>query len=191
MPSIDINYYVDLAKAVIIAFGGPVVIIFALSSFFGNIFSKGKIAKIEAELDKAKSQFFRYSEKQFELYNDLWRVLMRTKIMADELWENAQSSKLPAFAEQINLTRNAVMDNMLLIEELHFKDLDNLLTKFEQFQFGKQKLIEIRSSSTSSSIILASEKTIKQAISKNKSIRKEYTTIIMTIGESFRNQIKG
>ncbi len=202
MPNIEM-YYFDLAKTAIYALGGPAVIVLALATFFGRIFSKGKIAQIEAvhlheleekkaELDKTKSQFFRYSEKQFDLYNDLWRVLMRTRILADELWENAQPNKLPAFAEQISLTRIAVMDNMLLIEEEHYSSLDKLLKKFELFQFGKQKLSEIGlQNSDNESIIQATETEVKRTIAKNQTIKAEYTKLIMKIGQSFRNQIKG
>ena len=54
----------------------------------------------------------RYSEKQFELYNDLWRVLLYTKRQADALWEKADPQQIPSFSEQIRLTRNAINDNL-------------------------------------------------------------------------------
>jgi hypothetical protein len=198
----DAMYYFDLAKAFIYAVGGPAAIIIGLSTFFGNWLSKQKLADSEAkhkteleekkaELDKAKSQFFRYSEKQFDLYNDLWRVLMRTKIAADELWREAKPEKLPGFAEQISLTRKAVMDNMLLIEEEHFNNLEQLLEKFENFEFGKQKLVEIRSGSSSTPIVDADQVAVESAISSNKAVKEEYTILIMEIGQSFREQIRG
>ena len=46
------------------------------------------------ELEKAKSQFLRYSEKQFELYNDLWKVLLYTKRQADLLWQKANKPSI-------------------------------------------------------------------------------------------------
>ena len=36
------------------------------------------------------------------------------------LWEKAEPAQIPAFSEQIRLTRNAINDNLLLIEEDHY-----------------------------------------------------------------------
>lgn len=47
----------------------------------------------KAELEKTKLLFARYSEKQFELYNDLWKVLLYTKQQADMLWEKQNLHK--------------------------------------------------------------------------------------------------
>ncbi len=103
-----------------------------------------ELEKTKAELEKTKLLFARYSEKQFDLYNDLWKVLLYTKQQADMLWEKAEPSQIPAFSEQIRLTRNAINENLLLIEDEHYKKLIKLIGQFEQFQFGKQKLIDIR-----------------------------------------------
>lgn len=56
----------------------------------------------------------------------------------------ADPNQIPSFSEQIRLTRNAISDNLLLIEEEHYEKLIQLIEQFEQFQFGKLKLIDIR-----------------------------------------------
>lgn len=206
--------FVKLIIAAIIALGGPTVIILGLSKWFGEYLSERMLVGVKnkhekqleslkseyqkeleitkTELEKTKTQFLRYSEKQFELYNDLWRVLMSTKNQADSLWEEPALEKIPAFSEQIRLTRKAVEDSMLLIEEAHYKKLQTLIVQFEQFRFGKIKLIDIRpqnqdnANPTGLTSIL-----VKRAIRKNENIKKKYDKLIMEIGKSFRDQIKG
>ena len=90
--------YVKLVTAFIVSIGGSSVVIIALSKWFGNFLSTrlldaynnkhekeleviktkyaSELENTKNELEKAKSQFLRYSEKQFELYNDLWKVLL-------------------------------------------------------------------------------------------------------------------
>lgn len=157
--------YFKLASAFFLSVGGSGVIIVALAKWFGGFLSNrlldsynnkheneletlknryaNELEKTKNELEKAKLQFERYSEKQFELYNDLWRVLLYTKQQADMLWQKADPSKIPSFSEQIRLTRKAINDNLLLIEEEHYNKLIQLIEQFEQFQFGKLKLIDL------------------------------------------------
>jgi hypothetical protein len=147
-----------------------------------------ELEKTKNELEKAKLQFVRYSERQFELYNDLWRVLLLTKQQADLLWQQEEPSQVPSFSEQIRLTRNAINNNLLLIEEEHYDKLILLIEQFEQFQFGKSKLIDIRTNSQESSI---TKSEAQNTIRKNKKTKETYDKLILDIGRSFRNQIKG
>lgn len=202
--------YVKLATAFFVSVGGAGVVILGLAKWFGGFLSnrlldsynnkheteleslKNKYAneleKTKNELEKAKLQFVRYSEKQFELYNDLWRVLLLTKQQADMLWQQEEPSQVPSFSEQIRLTRNAINNNLLLIEEEHYDKLILLIEQFEQFQFGKSKLIDIRTNSQESSI---TKSEAQNTIRKNKKTKETYDKLILDIGKSFRNQIKG
>lgn len=198
--------------ATMISMGGATVVIVCLSKWFGDFLSKrlldnynnkhskeledikGKYNKeleeTKTALEKAKSQFLRYSEKQFDLYNDLWRVLLYTKLQADELWENAIPEKIPSFSEQIKLSKTAINDNLLLIEEEHYDKLMELLKQFEQFQFGKVRLVDIRRTSGENPEIISPFQT-RQTIDLNKNTKDKYDKLIMEIGKTFRNQIKG
>lgn len=208
----DFTEYVKLFGAVLTAVGGASVVILALSKWFGDILSKrlldsynnkhstdlegikskyqGELEKTKNDLEKAKSQFLRYSEKQFELYNDLWKVLLYTKNQADELWESAIPEKIPSFSEQIRLTKKAINDNLLLIEEEHYQKLNELIKQFEQFQFGKVKLIDIRQQPMESIERISLAQT-RDTINRNRITKDTYDNIILEIGQSFRNQIKG
>ncbi len=209
----EIIEYVKLAAAFFVSIGGSSVIVIALAKWFGGFLSsrlldsynnrhktdlenlKNRYAKELEEtktgLEKAKLQFVRYSEKQFELYNNLWKVLLYTKQQADMLWEKAEPAQIPAFSEQIRLTRNAINDNLLLIEEEHYDKLVMLITQFEQFQFGKQKLLDVRIQFGDEQIQSITQEEIRTAINHNKKTKENYDKLIMDIGRSFRNQIKG
>jgi len=198
--------------ATLISMGGATVVIVGLSKWFGDFLSKrlldnynnkhnkelesikGKYNKeleeTKTALEKAKSQFLRYSEKRFDLYNDLWRVLLYTKLQADELWKNAIPEKIPSFSEQIKLSKTAINDNLLLIEEEHYDKLMELLKQFEQFQFGKVRLVDIRRRPGGNPEKISLFET-RQTIDLNKRTKDNYDKLIMEIGKTFRNQIKG
>lgn len=213
---IDFNFkdYIEILGAVFVSLGGSTVIILGLSKWFGDIFAQKlilgfknkhekdledlksgyqkELESTKVELDKAKSQFLRYTEKQFELYNDLWKVLLYTKNQADSLWETANPDQIPSFSEQIKLSKDAIDDNMLLIEESHYDKLIVLIKQFEQFQFGKIKLIDLRGQTPEQIIELRlTKEQIKQTIGLNKTIKDNYDSLIMEIGKTFREQIKG
>jgi|TARA_B100000678_G_C18184351_1_gene492489 hypothetical protein len=207
----EYSEYLKLLGAILTSVGGATVVIIALSKWFGDFLSKrlldnynnkhkseleglkikyqGELEKTKTDLEKAKSQFIRYSEKQFDLYNDLWKVLLYTKHQADELWESAIPEKIPSFGEQIKLTRDAIDDNLLLIEEEHYDKLIELITQFDQFQFGKTKLVDIRSTPSEGRETITTEQA-KRTISQNRRTKENFDNLLMEIGQSFRNQIK-
>lgn len=206
--------YLKLAAAFFASVGGAGVVVLGLAKWFGGFISnrlldsynnkheqeleeiKSKYARelenTKNELEKARLQFVRYSEKQFELYNDLWKTLLYTKQQADMLWKKADPMQIPSFSEQIRLTRKAIDDNLLLIEEEHYNKLIQLIEQFEQFQFGKLRLIDIRVQlEDGESFQTISVEDAKSTIEKNKETKDKYDELIMDIGKSFRNQIKG
>lgn len=213
---VDFNFkdYIEILGAVFVSLGGSTVIILGLSKWFGDVFAQKlilgfknkhekdledlksgyqkELESTKVELDKAKSQFLRYTEKQFELYNDLWKVLLYTKNQADSLWEAANPDQIPSFSEQIKLSKDAIDDNMLLIEESHYEKLMVLIKQFEQFQFGKIRLVDLRGQTPEEIIELGlTKEQIQQTIGLNKSIKDKYDNLIMEIGKTFREQIKG
>ena len=203
--------YVKLATAFIVSIGGTSVVVIGLAKWFGDFLSKrlldsynnkheqelekikNKYAKELEEtrnaMEKAKLQFARYSEKQFESYNSLWKILLYTKHQADMLWEKSEPSQIPAFSEQIRLTKDAINDSLLLIEEEHYAKLILLIEQFEQFQFGKVKLIDIRGHSSENEEISLEE--THATINQNKDTKENYDKLILDIGKSFRTQLKG
>lgn len=214
MVTFSFTDFLELIGALLVSIGGASVVIVGLSKWFGEFISQRlldrynnkhetelegiktkyqkELESTKTDLEKAKSLYLRYTEKQFELYNDLWKVLLYTKQQADSLWEKASPEKIPSFIEQIQLTKNAVNDNMLLIEEEHYTQLDNLIRQFEEFRLGKEKLIDLRNKTIeeiqkNGSIQAEAQNTIN----KNREWKNKYDSLIFEIGKSFRTQIKG
>lgn len=212
MPEFTFTIFLKLFAALFASMGGATIIIIALSRWFGEFMSKRLLDRYNnehskdlellkssyqkeleltrTELDKAKSLFLRYSEKQFDLYNELWKVLLYTKNQADELWEKVMPEKIPSFAEQIRLTKNAVDENMLLIEDGHYDKLNELIKKFEQFSFGKIKLIDLGNKSMDE-LKQITHQELQHTITENKKVKDDYDALLMIIGKAFRSQIKG
>ena len=147
------------------------------------------LAKTNHELEKAQRRHFLYSQSQFELYNSLWKQLVYTKRLADDLWEKADPKNLPSFADQIRQTKFVIEENMLLIEEEHYNRLIDLIGEFENFKVGKQRLVEIRQSTTEE--ILANIEDVADMIKKNGDSKEKYDNLVSQIGLSFRKQLHG
>lgn len=202
-----------ITGAMLFSIAGASAIIIPLSKWLGEILSQSilekykdaheraleelkskyqkELEKTKTELEKTKVLFLRYSEKQFDLYNNLWKTLTVTKQQADALWENPTPEKIPSFSEQIRLTKNAVEENTLLIEELHYKKLMKLLVEFEEFRFGKQRLSQIRSTSPTSTSLDITKSETEMTIKKNKKVKDRYEKLIYGIKCDFQKQIKG
>ncbi|MDR3665239.1 MAG: hypothetical protein P4L35_00215 [Ignavibacteriaceae bacterium] len=188
----NLNYkdYLELIGALVTSIGGASVVIIAISKWFGDFLAKTLFEKYrttkeieleglkvsyqtelentKANLEKAKLSYLRYSEGQYKLYNELWKVLLYTKNQADVLWERASKERIPAFSEQIRNAKNAINDNMLLIEEEHYENLMKLINQFEQFQFGKKKLVDMSLRTEDNSPLGISEFDVNQVIQSNK-----------------------
>ena len=141
------------------------------------------------ELEKARRRHHLYSQSQFELYNSLWKQLIYTKRLADSLWNNADPKKLPSFADQIRQTKYVIEENMLLIEEEHYNQLVDLMDESENFKVGKQRLAEIRLSSTDE--ILANIQDVSNMIQDNQDCKERYDNLVTQIGNSFRRLLHG
>lgn len=66
-----------------------------------------------------------------------------------------------------------------------------LIGQFEQFQFGKQKLIDIRAQRDENMASQITKKEARETINQNRKTKENYDNLIMDIGKSFRTQIKG
>lgn len=147
------------------------------------------LAKTQHELEKSKQKHYLYSQSQFELYNSLWKQLMYTRRLADELWQDADPQKIPSFAEQIRQTRYVIEENMLLIEDSDYEALLNLMGEFENFNLGKRKLIEVRQSSVDE--VIDNIEDISKMIANNGDAKKRYDELVAKVGNSLRSQIHG
>jgi hypothetical protein len=200
-----------LTTAFFASVGGATVVIIGVSKWFGDFLSQKLLAstsqkhekdleeiksKYSKELEitkddlaKARTMYARYSERQFNSYNSLWKVLLQTKRQAEVLWSEPNPDRLKTFAEQIRLTKQAIEDEQLLIEDKHIEQLNKLLHEFENFELGKTNLITILSRGNEAELPTQSE--IETAIVNNKDVKDKYDQLLEKVVKNFRKQIKG
>jgi len=205
--------YEDVFKIVFAAFtsiGGASVVIIGISSWLGKVWANKILEKdkntytltleeikvkyqkeLEVhrnELDKAKTLFARYSEHQFNLYNELYSSLYDLKISADNLWELAEFNRLKLFSKQLMQTKKIIEKNILLIEDGHYEQLINLLDQFAKFKFGKTELIKTLDMHEHD--IPFDHDAIQRVTENNQTIKENYNELIKEIGRKFKTQIK-
>jgi len=135
----------------------------------------------KSELKKERA--LKYYDLQFEQYNKLWSDLVELQIIADDLWEEAQSSKMKNFISQLKRTKNSIRKYSLIIEENDYQELIKILNNFENYQVGKEKLIK------SKDINLPNE-IISKIIKNNKQLKENYDELLTKIRKKLKKQLK-
>lgn len=208
----EIKETLEWLSAILISVGGSSAIIIAIAKWFGDRMAnklleqdKAKYqedleiikAKFNVELElqksnfeKANSLFFRYSEHQFNLYNELWRSLCDLEQVGNELWEQANLQNVKKFSKQLHLTKLSVNKSALLIEKNHYKELLNILERFENLQLGKVKLITLRNNQ-SQELVGISNGEIDYTIQVNRKTKQEFKDKINQLIDPFKKQLKG
>ena len=148
---------------------------------------QSELERKKAELEKSKALFFRYSEHQFSLYNELWKTLCDLKQIGEELWEKAEQEKVKDFSEQLAKTKLVVEKSALLIEDDHYKELTSILENFANFSIGKERLINLRNRSQEE----INQNTVNRVIRNNGENKKAFTMLLNKLLHSFKVQIKG
>ncbi len=214
MEDFDIKNVLEWLGAIVISVGGTTAIVLAISKWFGDRLATKLLEKdrskyqreLEAlktkfqseleikktELEKSKSLFIRYSEHQFNLYNDLWKSLCDLKHIAEELWEKAEPKLIKKFSKQLRETKLTVEKSALLIEDGHYKSLITILDKFGNFEIGKLKLVNLRSKTFHEmNEYGVRDFEIKRVIEHNRLTKKEFVQLTEKLSSAFKTQIKG
>ncbi len=146
-------------------------------------------ARIGTEYEIIKASLLRYSEKQFELYNDLWASLCDLEVCVTNLWDVANMNNLRKLSQQLHDTRIKVRKSALLIEDRHYKELNLVLSEFEGFQFGKQHLIDLRKTRQNQNNQYVDEYEIRNAISNNAEIKNRLVELLAAMMACLKKQI--
>lgn len=154
---------------------------------------KAKFDKIQKKnevlADSLKQAKQRYSSKQFDLYNELWHSLVDLQTSANDLWEFLSRNDLKIFANKVFKAKNMIEKSALLIEDEHYNKLMEIMRKYENFQFGKKKLLKLRNLSIHDQDF--NENEIFQIIENNRQSREEYFDLLKDLKVHFKNQIMG
>ncbi|MGD9555194.1 MAG: hypothetical protein AB7D96_10220 [Arcobacteraceae bacterium] len=133
----------------------------------------------------------RYNSKQFELYNDLWSSLIDLKISADELWESATGRKLKDFSTKLHNAKISIEKSSLLIENNHYDELMKIIKKFEDFEIGKKKLINLRNKTITDIDQILRNSYIEGIIEQNREVKTNYDGLLDTLKIQFKSTIRG
>ena len=155
------------------------------------------------EIQKKNDLFFseikstkeRFNAKQFELYNELWSALIELKFSADTLWESATKIKLKDFSKKLSEAKKSMEKSSLLIEDEHYNQLNTLIIRFEEFEFGKGNLIKLKSFKNKTTQEIdnqyINDSMIEYIISQNEEAKTEYDTLLLLLKTDFKKQITG
>lgn len=178
--------------------GAASLIIFGLSNWLGKVWAnrilekeksryQKDIEKYKSELEELKTNSLRYSGRQFELYNQLWKVLCDLEDIADVLWDRTGQNNLEQFISNLLNAKKEVKRSRLFLEDEHYNGLLDLFTKFENYKIGKERLVSLRNPSSK----LLTNQELKLIILENSINRNDYKNIINQVGENFKRQLRG
>lgn len=214
MNNFDLKTALEWLGAIVVSVGGTSAIVIGLARWFGDILANKLLEKDKAkyqeeleglktkyqteieikktDLEKSKTLFLRYSEHQFNLYNDLWKSLCDLKSIGEELWERAEIQKVKDFSKQLKSTKLTVEKSALLIEDKHYKDLIKILDNFGKFEFGKMTLISLRNKQAHEfENYGVNDNEIRRVINQNEQTKQEFISLVDELAITFKRQIKG
>jgi hypothetical protein len=142
-----------------------------------------ELERLRTQLELSKVTTVRYSEQQFNIYNQLWASLYELQSAGARLWESANQQNLVNFAGRLRETKEMMEKNSLFIDERHYFQLKNLMRLFSDYEFGKKRLIELRTTDR------IDRELIDDLVETNHEDLVEYTRIIEEIRTTFRQQL--
>lgn len=214
MEGFDIKTALEWLGAIVISVGGTGVVVVALAKWFGDRLANKLLEQDKAkyqlelegvktkyqeeleakktELEKSKTLFIRYSEHQFNLYNELWKSLCELKHVGEELWEQANSTTIKKFSKQLRITKSIVEKSALLIEDQHYIELIHILDEFGNFEVGKLRLLTLRNRQVHElEQEGVNEYEVRRVIDQNRQIKNDFNSMVLGLSTSFKSQIRG
>jgi hypothetical protein len=98
--------------------------------------------KVEVEVEKAKLKFNLYSQKQFELYNDLWIKLCELEKAKFYLKIQKNEETLLDFRDKLMKARDVLDQRGILIEPDHYEELHQIFNKLVDYETGQEILMQ-------------------------------------------------
>lgn len=189
-----------IAGAIVTSIGGGALIVMACSSWLGRVWAnrileKDKLkytteletikSELQRESERQKVTFSLYFEGQFKIYNELWVALVELQDEVDKLWNSANHRNMRSFVKAVHRAKKQIRSSAILIEKSHYERILNSLSTFENYQVGKERLLNARM------VEELSEFEISEIISHNQAQREEISRFIDYMLENMRNQLKG
>lgn len=144
--------------------------------------------RLSMELEVAKTKIGPYSEKQFDLYNELWTSLCELKYAMLQLWDRASEDKFREFSDKLEKTTLKLERSALVVEEHHYIELISILNDFAQYEMGKRTLIDYRNQHT---LAPYDAHLTQQMIEDNKTTKDRLLRYLPKMMNCLRSQISG
>lgn len=129
----------------------------------------------------------RYAASQFEAYCDVWRSRQALRLAGDDLWGQASTEHLTRFSEQLRNTELVVREGEIFFEEDDRTSLLDLLGALGQFELGKMRLIEIRT--TQDVEWYAGGAAALAQVQANRHFRDAYEALLEKVRVSFKRRL--
>ena len=143
--------------------------------------------RLSVELELMKMKLGPYSEKQFDIYNKLWRSLCDLKYSMLQLWEGTSKQNFNVFSAKLEETTTKLEKSALVIEKEHYIELMNILNGFANYEMGKRTLIEHRRDPTSTPY----DDDIRNMIKNNRTTKERLLKYLPQMMNLLRDQISG
>jgi hypothetical protein len=145
-------------------------------------------SQLTVELEIAKTKIEPYSERQFELYNELWVSLCDLKYAMLQLWDQASEEKYNELSKKLETTTIQLEKSALVVEEHHYIELISILNEFAKYEMGKRTLIDYRCEQPRASY---NPQRTRDMIDDNRATKKKLLDYLPQMMSCLRNQING
>lgn len=188
-----------ITGAILTSVGGAAVIIFALSSWLSKVWAnrileKDRLAysleveriknQLHADTEKHRFIFSLYFEGQFKLYNELWSSLSELQNNVEELWAEANNNNFRRFELALSRAKKQIRSSALLIERHHYNEIMEVIDTLENYQSGKEGLIDKRRRCEN-----ISSCSVQEIIEKNRHNREKINIFVEYMLVEMRRQI--
>jgi hypothetical protein len=193
----------NLTSSILFTIGGSNVAIAGIFGFLGYIWSRRilqreklehdkELKKIESKLSFEKSRKEKISDERFSLYTEVWHAVQDLKTVADRLWVRATSDILFEFITVLSETKRAVNRGRLILREEHYKSLKEVIEHFNNYRFGKELLVKIRTKTEvdkNFGAYLNEQNATDDIIAKNHDNKNKYDLLLNEIVKQFRLEL--
>lgn len=147
-------------------------------------------SKLSLQIDTTKMFLVQYSGKQFELYNQMWLSLVDLKKSINNLWIKATITNLKDLANKLTTAYDTVEKSAILIEPRHYEEMQMILSEINEFQFGKERLLELRKNFEQRKGNVT-EEDIRNVIRNNERTKEKFENYLNEYRLCIQKQIKG
>lgn len=140
----------------------------------------------EIHVEGVKAILLRYSQKQFDIYGELWVSLCHLKKSMDELWAGVSSKKVKEFSSQLNEAKFYLEKSSLFIDDEHLSTIHQALYQLDEFVHGKGELMQVATARGE-----GSNQERRDIVDGNRYRKEEYDNMLRSLRSYFKSKISG